>query len=143
MLEVPGEALREMETYAKEGYPREVCGFLLGSDGDVRRVERVRPGRNLETERKDRYALDPLDFIRVDREAREQDLEILGFYHSHPDHPPQPSAYDRERAWPWYSYIILSTTSRGVQGVRSWRLEGKEMRQEELQLINVGLVKRS
>ncbi len=133
MLEISGALMRKLEAHALEGYPSEVCGFLLGTDGDVRRVQGVRPGANLLAESTyDRYLIDPKDTLRADGDARERGLEILGFYHSHPDHPAAPSVYDVERAWPWYSYLILATSSGGVHAVRAWRLRDEEMAEEPL-----------
>ncbi len=84
---------------------------------------------------RDRYLIDPKDTLDTERNAREKGQEILGFYHSHPDHPAVPSVYDKERAWPWYSYLILTTTSQGVLGARAWRLQEDEMVEDSLHLI--------
>jgi proteasome lid subunit RPN8/RPN11 len=74
-----------------------------------------------------RYLISPDAMFRLDREARAAGLQILGFYHSHPDHPAQPSEYDREWAWPWYSYIIISVL-KGVPGVMTcWTLKDDRM----------------
>jgi proteasome lid subunit RPN8/RPN11 len=77
------------------------------------------PGRETE---KNRFLIDPLDQLRVEKGARERGLDVLGYYHSHPDHPARPSNYDRDHAWPWYSYVIISV-DRGVpRDLTSWRL---------------------
>ncbi|MFQ5838444.1 MAG: Mov34/MPN/PAD-1 family protein [Thermoplasmata archaeon] len=136
MLEIPETLFLKVEVHALEGYPSEVCGFLLGVDGEVRRIQEVRRAVNLLADStNDRYLIDPRDTLRVDRDARRNGFEILGFYHSHPDHRAVPSSYDVERAWPWYSYLILATTSRGMQSARAWRLDGDEMAEESLKLI--------
>ncbi|MEE9237888.1 MAG: M67 family metallopeptidase [Thermoplasmata archaeon] len=141
MLELPEALFRKLEAHALEGYPSEVCGFLLGVDGEVRRVHEVRPGTNLLADStNDRYLIDPGDTLRADREARQNGFEILGFYHSHPNHPAAPSIHDVERAWPWYSYLILSSTPGGVQAVRAWRQEGEEMVEEPLHIENREIV---
>ena len=78
------------------GYPLEACGALLGRGGDIRRVA---PLENRETEKpRVRYAIDPRDLVRLDRKARGEGLEIVGYFHSHPDHPARPSETDRQRA---------------------------------------------
>ena len=63
------------------------------------------PGRESE---RNRFLIDPLEQLRVEKDARARGLDVLGYYHSHPDHPARPSNYDREHAWPWYSYVIVS-----------------------------------
>jgi proteasome lid subunit RPN8/RPN11 len=136
MLELPETLLKKLEAHALEVYPSEACGFLLGMDGEVRRVQEVRRAANLlEDSTKDRYLIDPRDILKVDRESRQRGFEILGFYHSHPDHPAAPSLHDRDRAWPWYTYLILATTPRGVVDARAWRLGEEEMKEEPLKLI--------
>lgn len=135
-MEVPASLRERLEAHALEGYPAEVCGILLGHDGDVRRVTVARAARNLRgTTTRDRYEIDPRDTLAADREAREAGLALLGFYHSHPDHPAAPSATDARRAWPWYTYLILSTDGRALGDARAWRLEGEEMVEEPLRFI--------
>ena len=77
------------------------------------------PGR--ETER-NRFLIDPLDQLRVEKDARARGLEVLGYYHSHPDHPARPSKYDREHAWPWYSYVIISVERGIAKDLTCWVL---------------------
>lgn len=72
--------------------------------------------------RHDRYWIDPADLVRIQREARDQDLDILGIYHSHPNHPAVPSEWDRRLAWPVYSYLIASVSQGQVVAMQSWRL---------------------
>jgi proteasome lid subunit RPN8/RPN11 len=114
--------------HGERGYPDEVCGFLLGTQGDGDKVVReVRPVENVweETEqRRRRFLIEPRDFLRAERDARAAGWEILGFYHSHPDHPARPSETDREAAWPGYSYVIQSVRERQAAEVQSWVLKG-------------------
>ena len=85
-----------MLAHVRAGYPLEACGALLGQGRDVLRVA---PLSNRETEKpRVRYAIDPRDLVGLDREARGQGLEIVGYFHSHPDHPARPSETDRQRA---------------------------------------------
>ena len=87
--------------------------------------------RNLNTERaEDRYEMDPLDLLRADEMARARRLDIVGVWHTHPDHPARPSATDRAQAWDGWSYLILEVGAGGVQAMRSWRLEGAEFVEE-------------
>ena len=123
-----------VNAFARQGYPHETCGLLLGvRRGDAYMVSRVRRARNLNVERaEDRYELDPDDFLAADREASEAGLDIVGIWHSHPDHPAQPSATDREAAWPGWSYLIVSVGCDGVKEIRSWRLNGGNFEEETI-----------
>jgi len=104
-------ALEAIEAHGADGYPNEICGFMLGPKGDGE-VTEVRPARNIIVERsRDRYEIDPRDHIRIQREADAAGLDIVGYYHSHPDHPAQASRFDTERAWAGYVYVIVSVES--------------------------------
>jgi proteasome lid subunit RPN8/RPN11 len=141
MLELAEELLLGLREHAREGYPSEVCGVLLGLDGEVREVVAIRRATNLHAAAtRDRYEIDPQDIVDADREARDRGLLMLGFYHSHPDHPAAPSRFDTERAWPWYTYLILATSSEEPGEVTAWRREAEEMVEEPLRFINRGKV---
>jgi proteasome lid subunit RPN8/RPN11 len=71
---------------------------------------------------RNRFSVEPRDVIEADRAAQARGLDVIGWYHSHPDHPAKPSEYDREHAWPWYSYIIVSVHHGVPQEMTSWRL---------------------
>jgi proteasome lid subunit RPN8/RPN11 len=93
---MPRPELERMLAHVRTGYPFEACGALLGRDHEV---VRVAPLENRETEQPAvRYAIDPRDLVRLDRDSRRSGLEIIGYFHSHPDHPPRPSETDRQRA---------------------------------------------
>ena len=123
-------ALRESEVAAirahgRETYPDECCGALLGRlQGEVAVVEAVEAIRNVrETEeRRRRFLVDPRDYLAIEREASRRGLEVLGFYHSHPDHPAAPSAFDRLHAWPNLHYLILSVADGEPIELTSWLL---------------------
>jgi proteasome lid subunit RPN8/RPN11 len=134
-LHLPAELRARIERWAAGGYPLETCGLLLGSrrDGDARVVE-VASARNVNQMRaRDRYELDPLDFLAADRAARNAGLDLVGVWHSHPDHPAEPSETDRIQAWEGWSYLIASVNVRGVQGLRSWRLAGGRFVEEVIE----------
>jgi proteasome lid subunit RPN8/RPN11 len=119
--ELRGQIARVVEV----SYPFEACGLMLGhtADGQVT-VERILHARNLNIGRlRDRYLLDPDDFLAADRVARDAGLEIVGIWHSHPDAPARPSSTDLERAWEGYSYLIVAVTTMKVMDFRSWRLK--------------------
>ena len=121
---------RQIEEEGAQTYPNECCGIMIGrdmSDGTcVRRiVERLEPMQNVfdaEQQRR-RFAVDPLALIRADKAAAAEGMVVLGFYHSHPDHPARPSEYDREHAWPFYSYVIVSIAQGKAVDMTSWVLD--------------------
>jgi proteasome lid subunit RPN8/RPN11 len=101
-------AFEAIEAHGAEGYPNEICGIMLGP-ADEHLATEVRRARNIIVERsRDRYEIDPVDHIRIQREADEAGLDIVGYYHSHPDHPARASVFDTERAWAGYVYVIVS-----------------------------------
>ena len=97
-----------LREYAEAAYPDEGCGVMIGAlDGDSVSVTEVTPGRNLVTDRsRDRYVLAPEDILAAGRSARGRGLDIVGFWHTHPDHPARPSQFDLDHAWTDYVYVI-------------------------------------
>lgn len=122
-----------MRRHLESGYPNEACGALIGRvEGADREVVEFRAMRNIITDRPwDRYALDPLEQLRVQKDAESRGLEIIGFAHSHPDHPPVPSHFDAEHAWSFYSYVVASVQNGVLRDARSWRLDDAKAFQEE------------
>lgn len=121
--------------HASETFPEECCGFLIGEDGGDRMTMEAQRARNSATESKgSRYVIDPLEIMKCERESASRGLKVLGYYHSHPDHPSIPSEFDRQNAWPGYSYLIVSVISGHPSGIRSWRLTDDRSRfvREEL-----------
>ncbi len=117
-------ALQSIEAHAEATYPEEACGFLLGVDGGPRRLAEARPTLNVHEQGKTRrFTIDPREILRLDRELESAPVKLLGFYHSHPDHLAVPSAYDTERGWPWYSYLIQAVRGGKRSDLRAWRLE--------------------
>jgi proteasome lid subunit RPN8/RPN11 len=107
-LKIHRAALDSIREHGAEGYPHEICGVMIGPRGD-KTVNEVRRARNIIVERaRDRYEIDPRDQIRIQREADAAGLDIVGYYHSHPDHPAQASRFDSERAWAGYVYLIVA-----------------------------------
>jgi proteasome lid subunit RPN8/RPN11 len=133
MLTITPEIRAHIEAHAIETYPHECCGVIVGRVNDGRvAVEAHRTG-NLNTERAhDRFELDPKDYVRIDREAGVRGFDIVGIYHSHPDHPARPSETDLVAAWPGYSYIIVAV-NEGVAGdFHSFELIENAFQQEEV-----------
>lgn len=114
--------------HAEAGYPREVCGILVGrrdAATEVTSVVEVTPTENAwadEDEHHHRFHIAPEVILREERRARALGLELVGFYHSHPDHPARPSATDREYAWPVYAYVIQAVDGGRGTDVACWRL---------------------
>ena len=105
-MKIHRPAFEAIQAHGSDGYPDEICGLMLGNDHVVTDVRRA---RNIIVERsRDRYEIDPLDQIRIQREADAAGLDVIGYYHSHPDHPAQASRFDTERAWAGYVYVIVS-----------------------------------
>ena len=107
-MKIARQAFEAIQAHGAEGYPDEICGLMLGPQTD-HLVTEVRRARNIIVDRsRDRYEIDPLDQIRIQREADAAGLDVIGYYHSHPDHPAQASRFDTERAWAGYVYVIVS-----------------------------------
>lgn len=124
-LNISYDLLRAIHAHGEGAYPNEGCGLLLGRvAGDDRRVIDLLPihnGREPEAAH-NRYLITPQDMLRGEDVAAERGLDVIGIFHSHPDHPAQPSEYDREYALPWYSYIITSVEQGRAIVSRSWLL---------------------
>ena len=141
MLQIPSAVLAQMHAHLAHGYPNEACGLLLGLDIDlperdgmpccvVQRLELVanvadKPSAfesHTPGSLRNRYLISPDDYVRADRAARAVNLDIVGVFHSHPDHAAMPSAEDLRTAWPCMSYVIVSVARGVVHDTRSWRL---------------------
>ena len=117
-------AINVMKTHGGETYPYECCGALLGRTENGFSVVDAFPLSNSTDEGpRRRFLITPDDYIRAERRASDLGLQLVGFYHSHPDHPAQPSQYDLERAWPNFLYVIASTENGVATDIRCWRLD--------------------
>jgi len=118
------EQLAEIRLHAETAYPHEGCGLMGGaSDGEARRVTRLVPVPNARSDSpRNRYLIEPVDFLRAQTALDRDGLDVVGVYHSHPDHPARPSAFDEEHAWPRLSYIIVSVARGAAGDARSWVL---------------------
>ncbi len=132
-LAVPDADLEAIGRHAERTYPEECCGFLLGETrGGATRVDRIVPAANERRDsRHNRFVMSPETVLAAHKEARAAGLAVVGYYHSHPDHPAEPSEFDREHAWPGLSYLIVSVRGGRVDRVRSWRLRDDRERFEE------------
>ena len=110
-----------IRAHGRETFPHECCGAMLGQDGRVSEVFRL-PNTTDEGPRR-RFLVRPEDYRIAEQRARESGLDLLGFYHSHPDHPARPSQYDLDHAWPFFSYVIVSVMAGEDKLLTSWRLK--------------------
>ena len=121
-----------IRAHGSETYPNECCGALIGRDGTV--LETLALPNMTDEGPRTRFRVTPNDYREAERRADELGAELLGFYHSHPDHPARPSQYDLDHAWPFFSYVIVSVRD-GVSGdMTAWRLreDRSAFDQEEL-----------
>ena len=137
MITVSQDLLEEIRAHGVRDYPYECCGLLLGRFAEGGKVvQETYPISNAreESAKRNRFLIQPEELMRGERYAASRDLEVVGFYHSHPDSPAVPSNYDLEHAWPTYSYIIVSTRADQATDLFSWEQEPDRTRfnQEEL-----------
>ena len=126
MLLLPSDMEAEIRTAGETAYPDECCGILIGGIGGdgtktVKRAEPVNNSRE-DGEKYHRFLITPENILHAELTARAAKLELVGFYHSHPDHPASPSEYDRDNALPFYSYVIVSVEQGKAKELRSWEL---------------------
>lgn len=141
MIELSPGDLARIRAHGEATYPEECCGILVGSGektaGDeptpLARVVRLVGAENEREQenRHNRYLIPPEVILRTEREARADGLDVVGYYHSHPDHPSRPSDFDRDHAWPGYSYLIVSVREGRARDERSWRLSNDRSRFDE------------
>jgi proteasome lid subunit RPN8/RPN11 len=158
MLQITPAALEAMRRHAEEGYPLEICGFLVGlavegrrtaqeawpvpnaweDDPELRARMFTAPAEGAQesggataagwesASEERRFLVSPQDMLACMKRAREVGLDLVGVYHTHPEHPAVPSAFDRDAAWPEWSYVILSVRGGAVAEVRSWVIQGDD-----------------
>jgi proteasome lid subunit RPN8/RPN11 len=136
MIRIAEDAARAIRGHGRRAYPEECCGALLGearagSDfaSDAEAVENARPD-----ERRRRFRIDAEEYRRLERLAEARGKALLGFYHSHPDHPAVPSEYDRDHALPVFHYVVLGVASGEPGEMTSWVMseDRREFRREEI-----------
>ena len=124
-IQLSERVLDTIRRHAAAAYPHECCGALIGAtvqDGAVEVVDAKELDNVTDEGPRRRFRVSPSDYRQSEARARELGAELLGFYHSHPDHPALPSQYDLDHAWPNFSYVIVAV-AQGIPGdLRSWRL---------------------
>ena len=139
-LRISRAVLGEIREHLEAGYPNEACGALIGRPGNgsgPRQALEFRGMRNTDTERpRHRYTVDPLEHLRVQRDAEARGLEIIAWVHSHPDNLARPSQFDTERGWPFYSYVVTSVVRGTMAEARVFRLDEakREFYEEPLEI---------
>lgn len=124
-LKLSRDAMGVIRRQLEAAYPEEACGGLLadpGDGGERQIIEAVPLANDRSDERSRRYVIGPAEVLALERRAEERELSVAGYYHSHPDAPPDPSDYDREHAWPWYVYLIVSVRDGRAVDARAWEL---------------------
>ena len=137
-IKIHDEQLKSVCDHAENTYPHECCGLLVGTENnDIKMVKNVVKADNVRNQgtRRKRYLINPEEFVSVERKAHQDGLEVIGFYHSHPDAGARPSEYDLIHAWPWYSYVIVSVSDKGYGQVTSWRLRDDRAKFDKESLI--------
>ena len=119
-LGLPAHAADAIRAHGAETYPHECCGALIGRDGVVSHTLAL-PNTTEEGPRR-RFLVRPADYRAAEQQASSLGAQLLGFYHSHPDHPARPSQYDLDHAWPFFSYVIVSVRAGAALEMTSWRL---------------------
>ncbi len=124
MIRLKSADIEELKQIAQKTYPHECCGVMVGSiENGVKTVTELIPAENQRTDSPaNRYLITPDLLNELEKKLKGTDRAIVGFFHSHPDVPARPSAYDQDHAWPWYSYVIVSV-NRGQAGeIHNWKL---------------------
>jgi proteasome lid subunit RPN8/RPN11 len=124
-LLIPANLYSQISDHLQAAYPSEGAGILLGAaNGDGKSVKAIKPFVNKfeSGEQYHRYLITAQDMLDGETEAERLGLDVVGVFHSHPDHPAQASEYDREYALPWYSYLIVSVQKGRAADARSWVL---------------------
>jgi len=141
MLKIPKDLINKISKQGEEGYPYEICGFLLGKidyQTDTRKATEVFQVENQNKERaNDRFEIAPQDYLKVEEYADKKGIQIVGIYHTHPDHPDRPSKTDLMFAQPDMSYIIMSVNNGKAGEWRSWvlDLDKNEFKEESVEII--------
>lgn len=132
-MKIPSGLRKQMRKMGEKAYPNEGCGILLGSFGSEVEVTEVRDGTNLKVDETDdeghargRYILDPKEIFQAKLDAQKQGVEIVGFWHTHPDWLARPSQYDADHSWSKYVYMIMAVHRGRQKKVRAFVLAQEE-----------------
>jgi proteasome lid subunit RPN8/RPN11 len=135
MVKIPVHLYSSIYAHGEESYNEECCGALFGFNKDYGKdIKEIMKFKNEKDEnRQNRYLISPEEYLIAEKAAKEKNLELIGFYHSHPDHPAVPSKFDTDHAFPWFIYIIVSVQNGKAADLRGWVLEeNREKFNEEI-----------
>lgn len=139
MLVIEQNPLDEMYQDALKSFPDECCGFFFGKEVDKERIitDILIVNNSKEGDKRRRFEISPKDYLSAERFADEKGLQLLGVYHSHPNHPALPSEHDRIAAQPYFSYIIVSVKDNEIADIRSWQLKDEfQFEEEKIKKVN-------
>jgi proteasome lid subunit RPN8/RPN11 len=140
-IRVPAAQLAQIVAHLEAAYPYEGCGILIGrSENGLKMVVEVMETGNARDEgtQHNRYLIPPEELLAGELRAEALGLEVIGYFHSHPDHPDRPSEFDRENAWPGYSYLITAVRGGEAKTTRAWRLREDRSAFEPENLTTLG-----
>ena len=142
VINLTNEIIELFMKHAESDYPHECCGFILGNfaDQESSGVQYLPATNTKEENRERRFLIDPMAYQMAEDKADKQSLSIISIVHSHPDHPDKPSDFDRDHAWPGFSYIIISVQSGKSESYRAWQLHSdrKFFIEENINIIKKG-----
>ena len=130
-VRVPESVILEIRRHSRESYPDECCGFLIAptepphAEGARSIVAMERVPNAFEGERRRRFVIRPDELRAAERALEGTGRVVVGFYHSHPDHPARPSEFDQAHAWPWYTYLIVSVTATATPAIGAFELDAE------------------
>ncbi|MBI5962618.1 MAG: M67 family metallopeptidase [Chloroflexi bacterium] len=130
MLAVSNDLIEQIKKHIEDAYPEEGAGFLIGVDGEAKKIISL-PNAREDEARHNRFLITPEEYLKAELTADRLGLSLIGVFHSHPDCPNIPSEYDREWAQPFFSYIISRVDNGRTVGHRSWRLMEDRSKYEE------------
>ena len=138
MICVDDAALAAIRDHGRRVYPEECCGILLGrvtAGGDRRVVELIALENRNSSSRHNRFLIEPRDILDAEKYGRQKELELVGFYHSHPDCEAHPSRFDLDHAWPWYTYVIVSVLQGKPDTLTCWQLSDDRSQFDTVELV--------
>lgn len=138
MIIIKKEILDKINAHGEQDFPNECCGFLFGEEKDTRIIDQVLPAQNYkEGDQRRRFEISPREYLEAERYALENQTQLLGIYHSHPNHPAIASDHDLRQALPYFSYVIISVHEAKAVDIKSWKLlEETRIFEEEQVEIN-------
>ncbi len=139
MIKINEGLINQIRKHGEQTYNEECCGAILGemNDGVYSVNQLIQFGNEKDENRQRRYLITPEQYRDSEKQAREDNLELLGFYHSHPDHPAKPSQFDTDHALPWFIYIIVSVQKGKAEDLTAWVLQEDREKFEEQEILMI------